>query len=164
MEMQKKRELLSGINHFIKYAPGRGTCKPRGEEASGLRAESLQLQRHLLQGASHRFGCVQNAFTQERGLLSWSLKQWFDDLFLCLSLKEPILILQNKQASHSSLIQKKKNVEGWTQETRHFQTWLLTACLAILIYMEKESHQVGFLSLIKCVLSKWWWFILSKVN
>lgn len=90
---------------------------------------------------------------------------WFADLFLCLSLTESILILQNRLTSHSSLICKKSktcrglNTRDWKP---HWQTLPFTAWLAAFIYMEKEIHQVGFLLLIKCALSKWWWFILSK--
>lgn len=50
----QKCELLSGINHFIKYAPGPGTCRPRAEAASGLRAAALRVHSQLLQGASLR--------------------------------------------------------------------------------------------------------------
>lgn len=161
MEMQKC-ELLSGINHFIKYAPGPGTCKPRAQEASGLRAASLPLRRHLLQGTSLRvhskclYSRERSAFLDSGVVTCWPLS---------LSFLRRIHTDPPKQTSKSLSPHSRKNkiCGGRAQGTGSGGSKLCCSQLDLLyLYIWRKKFTKWVLSLIKCALSKWWWFILSK--
>lgn len=113
MEMQKC-ELLSGINHFIKYAPGPGTCRPRAEEASGLKSCILAVPQ--TSPGSVALGVFKMPSLKRK---VWLPGLWSSDLMTSffVSLKESIPILQNSKSLFTHSLKESKCAEGWTHRT-----------------------------------------------